>query len=145
MCRFYKGEKRCPKDISFVGWECEEMYVKEKLAGNEDSFMEDVNLFCKLGLDKIPELKDGTPIEIQATMFERFCHNSDTDPVILANYFPQFYAREVNKSDELDSDIICLKLWKGDRVPQNEWERKQKEEFDEMKKQGEVPDISWFE
>ncbi len=29
-------------------------------------------------------------------MFERFCHNSDSDPEILAGYFPKFYEREWN-------------------------------------------------
>lgn len=50
-----------------------------------------------------------------------------------------------NNSNNLDSDIIALKLWRGAREPQDEWERKMKAEFDEMKKQGKVPDISWFD
>lgn len=50
-----------------------------------------------------------------------------------------------NISNNLDSDIIALKLWKGEREPQSELEKKMKEEFDEMKKKGEVPDIFWFD
>ncbi len=51
----------------------------------------------------------------------------------------------MNSPQELDSDIIALKLWKGERESQCEWERKMKKEFDEMKKQGKVPDIFWFD
>lgn len=50
-----------------------------------------------------------------------------------------------NISNNLDSDIIALKLWKGEREPQSELERKMKKEFDEMRRLGKVPDISWFD
>lgn len=144
-CKCYKGEKRCPDDVFFWGWECEKMYVRDMMAGKLDDLKSAVDFFCNLGLDKVPELKDGTPIEIQALLFERFCYQSDNDPETLAGYFPKFYLREWPKTEELDSDIIALKLWKGEREPQSEMERKMKEEFDEMKRLGKVPDIFWFD
>ena len=96
-CKFYKGEKECPDNVSFISWECEEMYVRYMAKGDEGFFKDVVTTYCNLCLDKVPELKDDNPIEVKALMFERFCHNSDTDPELLANYFPKFYAREWNK------------------------------------------------
>ena len=96
-CKFYKGEKEYPGNIPFTSWECEEMYVRHMAMGDEDFFKDVVNTYCNFGLDKILELKDENPIEVKALMFERFCHNSDTEPELLASYFPKFYAREWNK------------------------------------------------
>ena len=53
--------------------------------------------------------------------------------------------KDYNNSSDLDSDLIVLYLWKGVREPQNEEEKKWKDELDEMKKRGEVPAILWFE
>ena len=93
-CKFYKGEEDCPKGVFFFGWECEYMYVKHIAAGDNGFFKSALDLFCKLGLDKVPELQDGTPIEIQALLFERYCHNSDIDPKTLACSFPKYYIRK---------------------------------------------------
>ena len=93
-CKYYKGEKECPDDVPFISWECEEMYVRHMAKGDSGSFKSAVEIYCNLGLDKVPELNDDNPIEVKALMFERFSHNSDTDPKILAKYFPNFYARE---------------------------------------------------
>lgn len=95
-CKYYKGEKEYPRGVPFTSWECEEMYVRHMANGDEGFFDDVVNTYCNLGLDMIPELKDDNPIEVKALMFERFCHNSDTDPEILAGYFPKFYEREWN-------------------------------------------------
>ena len=45
----------------------------------------------------------------------------------------------------LDSDIICLKLMRGEREPQNEEEKLWKEELKEMMSKGQEPDIFWFD
>ena len=44
-------------------------------------------------------------------------------------------------SPDLDSDLIALHLWKGDRTPQNEDEEKIKKELDEMKVKGQTPEF----
>lgn len=98
-CKCYKGEKICPENVFLWGWECEEMYVKSVLASDLDSLKSAVDFFCNLGLDKVAELKDGTPIEVQALLFERFCYQSDTDSETLAGYFPKFYLREWSKTN----------------------------------------------
>ncbi len=51
----------------------------------------------------------------------------------------------VPEKEEMDSDLIAIKLWKGEREPQSEWERKVKKEFDDMRRQGKIPDFSWFD
>lgn len=93
-CKYYKGEEECPDGVPFTSWECEEMYVRHMAIGDKDFFKSDVDFYCNLGLDKVLELNDDNPIEVKALMFERFCHNSDNDPELLAKYFPKFYARE---------------------------------------------------
>ena len=50
-----------------------------------------------------------------------------------------------NNSNNSDSDIIALKLWRREREPQCEGERTMMEEFAEMKKQGKVPVIFLFD
>ncbi len=54
------------------------------------------------------------------------------------------YDEYVNSLD-LDSDMILIKLWRGVRTPQNEEEKMWKQELDEIKRRGKVPDIFWFE
>lgn len=97
-CKFYKGEEDCPKGVFFFGWECEYMYVKHMATGDNGFFRTDIDIFCKFGLDKVPELQDGTPIEIQALLFERYCHNCDTDPKTLASSFPNYYVRKCHNN-----------------------------------------------
>ena len=92
-CKFYKGEEDCPDGIPFICWECEEMYVEQLVSGNGSFFKDVVDFYCQLGLDKVPELKDDNPIEVKALMFERFCHNSDSDPKSLAKSFPKYYTK----------------------------------------------------
>ena len=92
-CKYYKGEEDCPYGVPLTSWECEEMYVRHMAIGDSDFFKSDVDFYCKLGLDKVPELNDDNPIEVKALMFERFCHNSDSDPKSLAKSFPKYYTK----------------------------------------------------
>lgn len=48
------------------------------------------------------------------------------------------YAEYVNYP-HLDTDLIRLKLWRGERTPQNDEERRIKMELDEMEKKGLTP------
>ena len=34
-CKFYKGEKEHPDGVSFISWECEEMYVRHMTKEDE--------------------------------------------------------------------------------------------------------------
>ena len=45
------------------------------------------------------------------------------------------YEEYVNSPD-LDTDLICIKLWRGVRTPQNDNERRIKKELDEIKRKG---------
>lgn len=48
---------------------------------------------------------------------------------------------EYINSPNLDSDLIGLHLWKGDRIPQNEDEVRWKKELDEMNAVGQTPEF----
>ena len=54
------------------------------------------------------------------------------------------YDAYVNSPD-LDSDLILMILLRGVRTPQNEEEKMWKQELDEIKRRGKVPDIFWLE
>ena len=50
------------------------------------------------------------------------------------------YEEYVN-SPNLDTDLIWIKLWRGERTPQNNEERRIKKELDEMDRKGLVPEF----
>ena len=52
------------------------------------------------------------------------------------------YEEYVN-SPHLDTDLIWLKLWRGERTPQNEEERQIKMELDEMARKGLTPEFNF--
>ena len=50
------------------------------------------------------------------------------------------YEEYVNLPD-LDNDLICIKLWRGERTQQNDEEIRIKKELDEIKRKGLVPEF----
>ena len=46
-------------------------------------------------------------------------------------------------SPDLDSDLVVIKLWNGQRIPQNEYERKLKIDLDEMKRNGQSLEVDF--
>lgn len=91
-CKFYKGEAECPENVFFLGWEVEESWVTALLGGDSKPLDDAVGLFRRLGFPDDPLFKDGTPVAVQALLFERFCHNSDSDPLFLTDSFRRYYA-----------------------------------------------------
>lgn len=53
------------------------------------------------------------------------------------------YEEYIN-SPNLDPDLICLHLWRGDRFPQNDDEARWKKELDEMSAKGQTS-VFYFE
>ncbi len=49
--------------------------------------------------------------------------------------------KEYVNSPDLDRDLVAIKLWKGERTPQNAEERRIKKELDAMKAKGQVPEF----
>ena len=58
------------------------------------------------------------------------------------NEYPSY--EEYINSPDLDSDLIGLHLWIGDRIPQNGDEVRWKKELDEMSAKGQTPEF-YFE
>jgi hypothetical protein len=52
------------------------------------------------------------------------------------------YEEYVN-SPNLDRDLVYLKIWKGERTPQNDEERRIKKELDEMKRKGQSLELNF--
>ena len=52
------------------------------------------------------------------------------------------YEEYVN-SPNLDTDLVYIKLWRGQRTPQNDEERRIKQELDEMKANGLTPEFNF--
>ena len=59
----------------------------------------------------------------------------------LGNEYPS-YEDYVN-SPYLDTDLIQIKLWRGEREPQNDEEREWKRILDEMKAKGQTPEFNF--
>ena len=57
----------------------------------------------------------------------------------LGNEYPSY--QDYVNSPDLDTDLIQIKLWRGERVPQNEEEREWKRILDEMKAKGQTPEF----
>ena len=91
-CKFYKGEDECPDGTFFLGWACEEAWVSSLLSGATSPVDDAVALFRRLGFPDDSLFKDGTPVAVQALLFERFCHTSDSDPLFLTESFRRYYA-----------------------------------------------------
>lgn len=91
-CKFYKGEDDCPSGVFRLGWICEESWVLSLLADKMKPVNDAVALFRQLGFPDDPLFKDGTPLAVQALLFERFCYQSEADPLFLVVPFRRFYA-----------------------------------------------------
>lgn len=90
-CRFYKGEASCPAGVKFLCWEVEEVWVSSVLSG-DSSFLDAAVASFRQLVPAEPLYKDGTPVAVQALLFERYCHSSDVDPLLLGLSFSRFYA-----------------------------------------------------
>ena len=51
--------------------------------------------------------------------------------------------KEYVNSPDLDRDLVAIKLWKGERTPQNAEERRIMKELDAMKAKGQVPEFDF--
>ena len=98
-CKFYKGEDDCPPEKFFLVWECESLWVHCLLENDTKTLDDAVTFFHKLVDQSDPLFKDGTPIAVQALLFERFCHQSDDDPLYLVESFRRYYAKYWHNND----------------------------------------------
>ncbi len=92
-CKFYNGEDDCPSGVDFICWEVEAFWVRSLLKGKTLAIDMAVVSFRRLVDISDPLFKDGTPLAVQALLFERYCHDSDLDPLSLATSFKRFYAK----------------------------------------------------
>lgn len=76
-------------------------------------------------------------IKQKLSMVEEASFRPYIEPI--GNEYPSY--KEYVNSQYLDSDIICLKLMRGEREPQNEEEKLWKQELNEMKSNGKESDI----
>jgi len=51
--------------------------------------------------------------------------------------------KEYVNSINLDTDLIMLYLWRGERTPQNKEEQKWKEELEAIRSRGETPEFNF--
>ena len=63
-------------------------------------------------------------------LFNNYCHGGDNTK-----------GEETNL--ELDPDLVVLKLWRGQRTPQNDHERKVLEEIQEMQRKGQFFEVDF--
>ena len=92
FCRYYKGEKECPKDIKISFWEYERAWIdlsvdKDEMLGNM------LDEYIAAGLSEF-EMQDDTPIILKAYLFNRFCQYSERIDI---DAFKKFYLNEYKK------------------------------------------------
>jgi len=92
-CRFYNGEAACPSGVFFLGWEVEEFWVRCLLRGDTAPLDAAVSSFRRI-VPYEPCFRDGTPIAVQALLFNRYCYGADADPLQLGLSFSRFYVRK---------------------------------------------------
>jgi len=87
QCRYYKGEKECPKVLFDIAcraslfWVVEKYYTEGLFDENEK---ETLDFYFDCGL---PDLSNKMPLLLAAGMFSYFCRYSDIDPQENAKFF----------------------------------------------------------
>lgn len=86
------------------------------------------------------------PIPLKCRPFR--CHFRKNDylcKVMFKDPLGNTYAsyKEYVNSPNLDTDLIWLKLWSGERTPQNDEERHIKMELDEIDRKGIIPEFNF--
>lgn len=75
QCRYYKGEKECPKSIDKKGmggiWRYEQMWVEREELRDEKGF--NTEEYIHYGLKDFMA-DDGTPISLKALLYNRYEH-----------------------------------------------------------------------
>lgn len=75
QCRYYKGEKECPRDIDKKGkclyWNYEKIWVESDKWRDEK--IGEVSEYVRYGLKEFNK-DDGTPITLKALLFNRYEH-----------------------------------------------------------------------
>lgn len=84
QCRYYKGQKRCPANISSLFWNYERIWVEWMLESEDEKSKgaEELKLMLKrykeVHLENFQE-DDGVPITLKAFLFNRFEHWNEGD------------------------------------------------------------------
>jgi hypothetical protein len=96
-CRYYKGEKKCPKKIEQIGmsniWYYEQLWGENEELRDEKGF--NTEEYIRFGLKDF-NIDDGTPITLKSLLFNRYNHWSggygiENDIKSFKNWYSNFY------------------------------------------------------
>ena len=82
FCRYYKGEKKCPKEINANFWEYEKIWVELSENPQEGSanFNEISNWLDEYMSTNLTSFdNDGVPVTLKALLFNRYTHWMQTN------------------------------------------------------------------
>ena len=97
FCRYYKGEKECPKDTNENFWEYEKKWVElsENPKEGSDNFNTVSNWiddYLRAGLGSF-DRNDGVPVTLKALLFNRYTHWMQTNDGF-ENWYKNTYIEE---------------------------------------------------
>lgn len=72
FCRYYKGEKECPKDTKASFWEYEKKWIEFSI-DKDDTLGDMLDEYIAAGLSEF-EMRDGIPVTLKALLFNRYGH-----------------------------------------------------------------------
>ncbi len=92
-CRYYKGEKDCPKNVNRALWGLEMVWVRETLAENTEFLDNVLTEYLRLGLENF-SIFDKVPITLKAVFLNRFLQHNDG--MYIAKEFKEAYIKAYN-------------------------------------------------
>lgn len=94
QCRYYKGESDCPyaSGIQMKFWWYEKCFVDLRKAN--DSML---TRYVERYRTKRIVFEDGTPVELQALLFNRYCHFVNSDGHGFDEYYQKYLRHNASK------------------------------------------------
>lgn len=96
VCKYYKGEDKCPSRTKEMFWDYERLWVELRMNEDSDELFEFTQDYNNAGLIDF-ELNDGVPGTLKAFLFNRFCHWNSGTMLECVEPFKEFYETEYIK------------------------------------------------
>lgn len=73
FCRYYKGEKECPKGMAMSFWNYERAWVDLSVDKEDNALGNMLDEYIAYGLGEFEQM-DNTPVTLKALLFNRYSH-----------------------------------------------------------------------
>lgn len=73
FCRYYKGEKECPKNTNEMFWDYERVWCNENEKPTSEILMPSLDGYIRSGLYDFSQ-NDHVPVTLKSLLYERYVH-----------------------------------------------------------------------